>query len=274
VSNILRDTLRSSGCVGLQVHVGTHTYTASGAYIDTFALGAGCDSFTYTFLNIKDSSSFTIDTTICEGASLRINHADISHDTVANVRLINYAGCDSFFHLRVKVFARPGIYAGADTNVFLGDELTLNAIGAYFTQWNTGAVNRSFIYQAIDDAYFVAYALDTNGCANSDTIWVHVSDNAFIKVPQAFSPNNDGHNDFFSVFGKGISYYQISIYNRWGEIIYKAANLSDLNNLNAGWDGSYKGAPQPLGTFIYVIEYKTRSNSQTQMLKGNLELVR
>jgi gliding motility-associated-like protein len=274
VSNVLIDTIRRNGCIGIQVHVGPHTYTSSGVYTDTLHLGVGCDSVVITYLQVRDSSSFTLDTAICAGASLLVNHVAISHDTSADITLLNYAGCDSFFHLRVKVNALPFISAGQDTDAFLGDPISLQAIGTYFTHWSTGASTRSIIYQAISDSYFIAYALDSNGCVASDTILVSVSDNAFLKVPQAFSPNADGHNDYFTVFGKGISFYQISIYNRWGELIYKAANLSDLNNLNAGWDGTYKGTAQPLGTYVYVIDYRTLNSSEQKMLKGNLEVVR
>ncbi len=68
-----------------------------------------------------------------------------------------------------------------------------------------------------------------------------------IYFPSAFTPNGDGLNDTFGVIGEGIEAYQLTVYNRWGEIIFTSKNR------NKKWDGSYQGKPVPLGEYNYEL---------------------
>ena len=76
---------------------------------------------------------------------------------------------------------------------------------------------------------------------------------ALLYIPNAFSPNGDGANDFFTVYGQAVLEYRILIYNRWGELVYSSNDASEVNNSSAGWDGRYKGEFQEVGTYIYNI---------------------
>lgn len=76
---------------------------------------------------------------------------------------------------------------------------------------------------------------------------------ALLFVPNAFSPNGDGNNDFFTVFGQAVLEYRIQIFNRWGELIYSSNDASEISNPSRGWDGSFRGQPQPIGAYIYHI---------------------
>jgi gliding motility-associated-like protein len=66
-------------------------------------------------------------------------------------------------------------------------------------------------------------------------------------VPNAFTPNGDGMNDVFMVFGEGISKVNMQIFNRWGEKVFESASQT------SGWDGTYKGELQNTGVFVYQI---------------------
>jgi gliding motility-associated-like protein len=67
-----------------------------------------------------------------------------------------------------------------------------------------------------------------------------VIDTPELSVPSAFTPNADANNDYFTIFGSKLSSYHISIYNRWGLLVYESSNPAELNHLNAGWDGMYQ----------------------------------
>ena len=87
-------------------------------------------------------------------------------------------------------------------------------------------------------------------------------------VPNAFTPNGDGKNDFFKpVFIDAPVKYTIHIYDRWGAMVYESSDV------NAGWDGTFKGKPQPSGTFIYYIQYNY-TGQKTQGLEGAFQLLR
>lgn len=65
-----------------------------------------------------------------------------------------------------------------------------------------------------------------------------------LYLPNAFTPNGDGLNDQFNVVGEGIKKIEISVYNRWGNLVYQSNN-------QVSWDGTYKGdlVPQDVYSF-------------------------
>jgi|GEM_PF-6798641 len=69
-----------------------------------------------------------------------------------------------------------------------------------------------------------------------------------LYIPNAFTPNNDGKNDFFEVKGGFLAEYKISIFNRWGTLIYQSGSLY------SPWDGKYNGETAPEGVYVFLIE--------------------
>ena len=86
--------------------------------------------------------------------------------------------------------------------------------------------------------------------------------------PNAFSPDGDGINDLFKVSGQGMSDFQIEIYNRWGQMVYKSIDLSN------GWDGTFKGKNLPTGTYVYKIKTSKFGLEQILVKSGSVALVR
>ena len=75
-----------------------------------------------------------------------------------------------------------------------------------------------------------------------------------LKVPNAFSPNGDGINDYFNVFEvKSIVSFSAAIYNRWGQQLYKWG-IDEMEGENSGWDGTYKGSPVKEGVYYVVVQ--------------------
>lgn len=87
-----------------------------------------------------------------------------------------------------------------------------------------------------------------------------------IEIPTAFSPNGDGLNDTFGVLAKGLEYFEITVYNRWGEVVF----FSD--QIGARWDGTYKGKPAPSGAYGYEVVAKD-ANNRSMKRKGTVILV-
>lgn len=78
---------------------------------------------------------------------------------------------------------------------------------------------------------------------------VAVWENVFI--PNMFSPNNDGENDEFKVYGKGFMSLELRVYDRWAEIVYQSNDLQEITE--TGWNGSTDGKEQPAGSYLWVI---------------------
>ena len=89
-----------------------------------------------------------------------------------------------------------------------------------------------------------------------------------IYVPRAFSPNNDGTNDLLKPILVGIStFHYFNVYNRWGNLIFTTQDP------NQGWDGTFKGVPQPVETYLWIAE-GIDENGHKVVQKGMTSLVR
>ena len=88
-----------------------------------------------------------------------------------------------------------------------------------------------------------------------------------VYVPNVFSPNGDGFNDILMVRGKAVAEMQFIIYDRWGEKVFETTDI------NAGWDGTYKGEPMNLAVFVYMLTGKYK-NGEAIDEKGNFTLLR
>jgi gliding motility-associated-like protein len=105
------------------------------------------------------------------------------------------------------------------------------------------------------------------GCIVIASDTVRIEQLAGVAIPTAFSPNNDSKNDTFLILAKGVSSFNMTIYNRWGELVFSSTDV------NTGWDGTYKGTPQPSGDypFFFNIRYE---NGKTESHSGTLSLFR
>ena len=89
-------------------------------------------------------------------------------------------------------------------------------------------------------------------------------------VPTAFSPNNDGVNDFLFPFKYCDDFKDLtfSIFNRWGELVFKS------NLLSEGWDGVYKNISQELDSYIWTLEYYDILHDEKRFEKGVVTLLK
>ena len=134
-----------------------------------------------------------------------------------------------------------------------GNQLGTSAYNSY--QWYlndapvAGAIGQSF---TTAESGVYAVEVDTKiGCKiRSDTVIIGNPDdklNRFV-VPNTFSPNGDSRNDVFRVLGTNIKSMALTIYDRWGELVFESHNQTD------GWDGVFKGRPAQPGAFVYYLE--------------------
>lgn len=93
---------------------------------------------------------------------------------------------------------------------------------------------------------------------------------AALFVPSAFSPNGDGTHDDLEIFGKNFTDFSITIFNRWGEIIFISTEREKR------WDGMYRGEQMPIGSYPWIIHYKSiyDSTHKDQVMNGSITLIR
>ncbi|WP_316804689.1 putative Ig domain-containing protein [Pedobacter nototheniae] len=88
-----------------------------------------------------------------------------------------------------------------------------------------------------------------------------------VYIPNAFTPNNDGKNDVFLIYGTAIASAKMYVYTQWGQLIFQS------NSVSNGWDGTYKGVNQTSGVYVYMVEV-TFNDGTTSVQKGTITLIR
>ena len=158
-----------------------------------------------------------------------------------------------------------------------GDTAQLNVVvtggsGNYSYSWTpaTGLSNSQIANPTAtpeDTTTYTVYVADITTECNLDTnaVTINVISKSFYAVPDAFTPDGDGKNDLFEVYLSGnISLSEFKIYNRWGELIH---------NATTGWDGTYKGEAQPVGTYGYFAVLINQDGSK-EIIKNAFTLIR
>jgi len=105
---------------------------------------------------------------------------------------------------------------------------------------------------------FTLTATNRFGCTTEDmlTVNVEVDREGQLYVPDAFTPNDDGQNDYFKLFG-GIAVdriQELNVFNRWGNLVYEGKSLSKGDNLEEGWNGSFNGKRLPADVYAWVAD--------------------
>ena len=115
---------------------------------------------------------------------------------------------------------------------------------------------------------------DDNGCTAEDNVTVFVNRPYEVFIPNAFSPNNDGHNDRITIFtGEDVVKIKtFNIFNRWGELVYEVYNFPP-NDLTFGWDGKYRSQEMNSAVFAYVVEVEF-IDGEVKLFTGDISLLR
>ena len=147
-----------------------------------------------------------------------------------------------------------------DTTIFL----TAKKRASYL--WRPGNFNTQSI-QAKKYGWYSVQLTDSAGCMESDSFQIVKScATDTLLIPNAFSPNADGKNDIFKPSYVRHVNYELRIYDRWGELMFKS------NDIYEGWDGKFKSKPSAEDVYIYYIEVSGFGIFRQR--KGTLHLVR
>ena len=185
--------------------------------------------------------------------------------TVYTVKVSDGGFCGQTATVLVKVAPQPTVDAGPDM-IFNSDEpMFLNAKGTGTLTWVFGdniichvcpnsqvTATRSGVYHVQTTNEF--------GCTAIDDVWIEVTNDYPIYIPNSFTPNFDELNEKFLVYGEGIIEFEMNIYNRWNQKIFVS------NDQLTGWDGTFKGELVKNDSYLYIINYTTYDNKKRQKI--------
>ncbi|MBL7888721.1 MAG: gliding motility-associated C-terminal domain-containing protein [Bacteroidia bacterium] len=137
----------------------------------------------------------------------------------------------------------------------LNVNFTNGSTNAVSYAWDLGngqtstATDPSSTYTATGSYVVTLIATNASGCADTATIIITVDELSNLVIPNVFTPNGDGSNDYFKpVLAEGLKTFKMVIYDRWG------LKMSEVTNESLGWDGNAKnGSPAPDGTYYYIV---------------------
>ena len=93
-----------------------------------------------------------------------------------------------------------------------------------------------------------------DGCVDSLTLFIRVDKTRRFYAPNVFSPNDDGRNDTFYLYGsKEVAAIDLRIFNRWGSLVFEAKEMLPEDTKN-GWDGTFNGKPLESGIYVWMAE--------------------
>jgi gliding motility-associated-like protein len=283
-----------------------HVFDRSGVYHITMALsnGGSCKDTSRSVIAVDSISAISVrvtDSVLCDGHVVTFTgiHAGTGRmgtlwsfgdgSTVVNANPVMHAfdrsgtlivrfdafyrACpDTFATRQVWVFSHPQAYLGPDTTICPGSNpITLadnnyNGVPGMRWLWSTGEKTSS-INITSPGSYWATLIVD--GCTATDTI--NVKEDCFIDVPNAFSPNGDGINDYFlprPLLARGLATFKMTVYNRWGQTVFETDQTE-----GRGWDGKINGLEQPEGVYVFVVD-ATFIDGQKEKHQGNVTLLR
>lgn len=200
--------------------------------------------------------------------------------TTYYVQATNQFGCAALDSVTVEIgtIAPPLQVTTDKDSIFPGGQVHLLATfnPDYSYQWTpTSSLTDPTVYNPIATPFeTTTYTLtitDSEGCINIDTVTIsmRIFDciEPYIFVPNAFTPNGDGHNEILYVRASGADKILFMVFNRWGE------KLFETRDIFTGWDGTFKGQPLPPDVFGYYLEVKCFGGKE-YVKKGNVSLIR
>lgn len=244
--------------------------------LDLRRLGAyyNIDDVLVTETNLTILPTLAIqDTTLCSGRNILLSLPHSSQinyrwqdGTTSSTYTIGQAGVYSVTAIAgpcvvtdtFRVKQEAALQLPADTTLCRGSTLVLNPINPTDNplHWNDGSQGPALTVSQTG-TYWVRTQSPT--CSQVDSIWVTVADCPG-NIPNVFTPNNDGINDTFFIDGITLLPWQLEIYNRWGNRVYR----SDA------YKNDWKGDGLPSGTYYYLLS----SSGLQKQYKGWVQIIR
>lgn len=293
-------TIVDTLCMGLSFDLDGNKYSETGIYTDSLLTYLGCDSIVTLDLTIVPDSdiqaNFTVEPPICAG----VNDGRMALDSVWNAALPYTYRLDGELTSSELSNLAPGAYLwliedrfgctlettitlpepplfevdlGADQTLELGEWATIAPLSNQAIEihnW-TGAEEAN----CASDCPILAWtptasttvqlnAFSGNNCLAVDSVFIEVIKNRKVYIPNSFTPNFDGVNDYFTVFGDEpnvVAIESLLVFDRWGGLVFSSLNVLPGEE-TTGWDGLSGGKKLPVGVYTYLAQVRFLDNEQ------------
>ena len=220
----------------------TYTVTVSNAY--------GCTNTASANMTVIDNNPQTFYDTLCQGSAYHNHGFTLSAAETAEageivrMRTVSTTNCEGQITLSLTVMPRDTVYLEQSANqFFVWNSVTYNESGIYTQHFNNQAGCDSIVFLQLTVYDTVSTAPDT----------ISIADTLYIFLPNAITPSNsDGLNDYFCLpeaYHPLISDFEISIFSRWGEMVFHSTDK------NFRWNGEIRGRIMYGVVYNYLIRF-------------------
>ncbi len=233
-----------------ETHAKLQIKTGDGNYVARLIGPTSC-RLTRAFTHRIPTYVSQLDVVICKEEQYNFHNQIITKSGMYRTTLKTAQNCDSLIQLNLRV--ADDEYDTVQAKIFEGEYFRVGQFR--FNQAGARNVTLQSVY----------------GCdslVHLDLQYYH------LFIPNAFSPNNDGNNDAFTIFGGAdlAAVKNLQIFNRWGNLVFQQQDIMP-NDATAGWDGQFKGKPAPTGVYVYITHVQMDDGIERQF-SGSFVLVR
>lgn len=289
-------TIVDTLCQGLSFSLGNNLYSNTGIYVDSLLTSIGCDSIVTLDLTIVPAGNMEATFNIMDPSCSDLLDGSIQVDTIINgtgpysiyindelasnpgslfnlgeatytYRIIDHFRCSFEETISLQTPNPFTIELGDDWQINLGESISLNP---FFSEpadnylWSPAdLIDCDLDCETLDftptqSALYSLTATSFSGCLATDSIFVEVATVRQVYIPNSFSPNFDGINDFFTIYGAIPNVQQIEeliIFDRWGGVVFEQKGFLP-NDESAGWDGTKRKKSLDTGTYAYLAKIR------------------
>jgi gliding motility-associated-like protein len=307
-------TLVDTICDGNSFSVGNSEYTLTGLYTDSLISSIGCDSIVMLDLTVVPDLNIAADLTafppLCPGfedGSILVDNVNNAYPPYTvffeeetdngpaslfeglgsgsySVSIVDHFGCTFEGSTTVPDASSFIIELGPDQTLNLGEGiqlplLTTNPVSNIVWEPEEGIICETdclapFILPTQTTTYSLTLSTEA-GCTVADSVTITVIEVRQVYIPTAFSPNDDGRNDTFTIFANTPNVDRITslqIFNRWGGLVFENNDFLP-NDISVGWDGRWKGEQLGSDVFTYVAIIRFLDGREISYM-GDIQLVR
>uniref|UniRef100_UPI000AC97B68 gliding motility-associated C-terminal domain-containing protein n=1 Tax=Tenacibaculum agarivorans TaxID=1908389 RepID=UPI000AC97B68 len=193
------------------------------------------------------------------GTGSLLNAGDVITSSQTIYIYTGTASCNNESSFTITLSGLPSVDSLSDVSACSSYTLPALSTGNFYYTGSRGTGTLLNAGDVITSSQTIHIFTGTVSCNNESSFIVTINNclNSSFTLPNAFTPNGDGKNDFFELAGIEKSYpnFNIKIYNRVGNILFNYTHDGSIINQPQWWDGTYNGVKLPQGTYYYTLSY-------------------
>ena len=273
-------------CDGNSYNVGNEVFTSEGKHMVILEADDGCDSILLLSLFYGESTSSELNIIVCEGDTLKLDDRSFNKAGTYFLNLPNAVGCDSLITLKIEeslISEKIEIdnvfeVAHGQSLVIVPEYLDLSITSITWKDEQSEIIGQGQMlsnFLSLGNEQISVTIMDEFGCEFTEYLSIVVNEEKVqVFIPNVFSPNDDGANDFLTIFPSlaVTEIKMLSIYDRFGNEMANVTSIKSTSRFDV-WDGYSQGQQAVAGVYTYSMVVIFIDGSEKRVF-GEFALIR